>query len=167
MSIKINHAKVATAEDLPEHVAQGRVVKSDWNADLVIDPSSFASDAQMLAGADDYLIMKPKQIKDFAGTGNKTQSLTRANIIAALDFTAGNIVNVTDNLPTGITLLAEPTMTAGVKVGDRFELFFNKLQATQCTVQFPSTPTNLSYPFNNGTQAHIAFEWSGTRLVEV
>lgn len=167
MSIKINHSKVATAEDLPEHIAQGRVVKSDWNADLVIDPASFATDEQMAAGENTYLLMKPSQVKALAGSGNTIQNITRANVISALDFAEGNIVNVTDNLPSGITLLAEPTMPAGVKVGDRFELFFNKLLATQCTVQLPSTPSNLSYAFNNGTQAHIAFEWSGTKLVEV
>jgi hypothetical protein len=96
-------------------------------------------------------------------SGNTIQNITRANVIAALDFTAGNIVNVTDNLPTGTTLLAEPVMPVGVKVGDKFEFYFKKLLATQCTVSFPP---DINYQFNNGTTAHLAFVWDGLSLVE-
>lgn len=99
------------------------------------------------------------------GTTNIVQSITSTAIATAHDLSLGNIVNVTDNLSAGDHIISSPTMPSGVKVGDKFEYFFHKLLATACTVTFTGFP-NITYTFNNGTDARVAFEWSGTRLLE-
>lgn len=71
MTIKINHAKVATVEDLPADAAAGKVLKADWNADLLIDPTSFATHQQMLDASTEYLIMKPSEVAGLVQASNQ------------------------------------------------------------------------------------------------
>jgi hypothetical protein len=99
--------------------------------------------------------------------GGIVQNRTRAEIIASVDLALGNVVNVTDNLPSGNTTLAVPTLPSGVQIGDRFYFYFKKLLATQCTILMPIDSGTISYQFNRGTEAVLRYEWSGTRLLEV
>lgn len=64
MSIKINHAKTITAPDAPGDAAAGKGLAADWNADLVVHASSFATDGEMIAGTlTTAKITTPAQIK--------------------------------------------------------------------------------------------------------
>lgn len=101
------------------------------------------------------------------GASSLVQNLTRAQVIVSVDFTNENIINVTDNLPAGNTVIPEPIMPTDVAEGDIFEFRFHKLLATQCNIVFPAESSVLTYTFNNGKFASIKFSWDATnsRLV--